>query len=159
MGYTRVQIILHWVTVLLVLLQYVLHDGIVLAFEEGTEAGAMTLSTPAVGHMAGGLVILSLAVWRLLLRKERPDPASPEGEPGWAAWLAPLAHRIFYVLLIALPVTGGLAWGMASETFSDMHEALRAALLALIVAHIGAVAMHQFVWKTGLITRMVRAVD
>jgi cytochrome b561 len=33
---------------------------------------------------------------------------------------------------------------------------LRAVLLLLIVAHVGAVAVHQFVWKTGLIRRMTR---
>ena len=29
-------------------------------------------------------------------------------------------------------------------------------LLLLIIAHVGAVAVHQLVWKTGLITRMMR---
>jgi len=155
-GYSNTQIALHWVTVFLVALQYLLHEGVAVAFDEGLETGQMALTVPAVGHMAGGLVILALAIWRLLLRQERPEPPPPEGEPRWAAWLAPVAHRLFYALLIALPVTGGLAWGTASETLSDMHEALRAALLALIVAHVGAVILHQAVWKTGLLTRMTR---
>ncbi len=156
MGYTRTQIILHWVTVVLVSLQYILHEGIADAFDTGMDTGTLTLSAPVVGHIAGGLLILVLVIWRLLLRQERASPPPPDGEPAWAAWLAPVAHRIFYILLIALPVTGGLAWGMASETFADVHEALRAALLVLIVAHVGAVVMHQFVWKTGLIARMTR---
>lgn len=158
-GYTRTQIVLHWVTVFLVALQYLLHDGISAAFDDGMDGGAMELTLPAIGHMGGGLVIFVLAVWRLLLRQERPEPPPPEAEPAWAARLAPIAHRIFYALLLALPVTGGLAWGTASETFSDLHEALRAALLFVIVAHVGAVILHQAVWKTGLLARMGRPVD
>ena len=53
-------------------------------------------------------------------------------------------------------MTGALAWGLASEFMGDLHEALRAALLFLIVAHVGAVILHQAVWKTGLLARMTR---
>ena len=155
-GYTRLQIVLHWVTVVLVVLQYLLHDGIVSAFDAGLETGNMGFTAPAVGHMAGGAVILGLAIWRLLLRSEHPAPPPPAGEPAWATWLAPLVHLVFYVLLVALPLTGALAWGLRSEFMGDLHEALRAALLFLIVAHVGAVVLHLFVWKTGLLSRMTR---
>jgi cytochrome b561 len=155
-GYTTLQIVLHWATVVLVVLQFLFHEGIVMAFDRGLETGTMAFTGAAVAHMAGGAVILGLAMWRLLLRSERPSPPPPEGEPAWASWLAPLAHRIFYVLLIALPVTGALAWGLRSEFMGDMHEALRAALLFLVVAHVGAVVLHQAVWRTGLLARMTR---
>jgi cytochrome b561 len=155
-GYTALQIGLHWVTVGLVALQYLLHEGVAAAFDEGLETGAMGFTPAAVLHMALGAVILGLASWRLILRSERPSPPPPEGEPAWASWLAPLVHRVFYALLVALPITGGLAWGMASEFMGDTHEALRAALLFLIVAHVGAVILHQALWKTGVLTRMTR---
>lgn len=155
-GYTTVQIVLHWVTALLVALQFMFHDGIVAAFDRGLDAGSMTFTPQAVAHMGGGALILCIAIWRLLLRSENPPPSAPDGEPFWSAWLAPLVHRIFYALLIALPVTGALAWGMPSEFMGDTHEALRAALLVLIVVHVAGVVLHQTVWKTGLITRMTR---
>jgi cytochrome b561 len=155
-GYTGLQIVLHWLTALLVALQYIFHEGIVAAFDRGFEAGMMTFTPAALAHMTGGALILGLASWRLLLRSENPPPPAPAGEPAWARWLAPLVHRIFYILLIALPVTGALAWGMPSEFMGDTHEALRAALLFLIVAHLGAVILHMAVWKTGLIRRMTR---
>jgi cytochrome b561 len=141
-GYSPLQIWLHWLTVVLVLLQYLLHDGVAAAFDRGLETGAMTFTQQALGHMIGGALILALASWRLLLRGDGPPPPPPAGEPRWASWLAPLVHRVFYTLLIALPVTGALAWGMVSEFMGDMHEALRAALLFLIVAHVAAVVLH-----------------
>jgi cytochrome b561 len=155
-GYTRLQIVLHWVTVGLVALQYILHDGVVAAFDLGLESGTMTLTGPAIAHMAGGALILCLAMWRLALRRDHPPPAPPGGEPHWAAWLGPLVHMVFYLLLVLLPLSGALAWGMASEFMGDLHEALRAALLFLIVAHVGAVVLHQAVWRTGLLARMMR---
>jgi len=155
-GYSALQIGLHWATVGLVALQYILHDGVASAFDRGLETGSMAFTPQALGHMIGGALILALACWRLLLRGDRPPPPPPDGEPAWSAWLAPLVHLIFYALLIALPITGALAWGMASEFMGDMHEALRAALLFLIVAHVGSVILHQVVWKTGLLRRMTR---
>lgn len=155
-GYTALQIGLHWATVALVALQYLLHDGMTMAFDAGLKAGSMVFTTGALGHMIGGALILIMASWRLLLRDAGPSPAPAAGEPAWAAWLAPLVHRVFYALLIALPITGGLAWGMASEFMGDMHEALRAALLFLIAAHVAAVILHQVVWKTGILARMTR---
>jgi cytochrome b561 len=153
-GYTALQIGLHWATVGLVALQYVLHEGVAGAFDEGLETGSLVFTAGAIGHMIGGALILGLASWRLILRSERPPPASPDGEPSWASWIAPLVHRVFYALLIALPISGALAWGMVSEFMGDMHEALRAALLFLIVAHVAAVILHQAVWRTDILSRM-----
>ena len=144
-GYTRLQIMLHWLTALLVALQYVFHDGIVAAFDRGLEAGAMTFTPAALAHMTGGALILGLASWRLFLRSENPPPPPPDGEPAWASWLSPLAHKIFYTLLLALPITGALAWGMPFQFMGDTHGALRAALLFLILAHLGAVILHMAV--------------
>jgi cytochrome b561 len=157
-GYTRAQIRLHWVVVVLVALQYLLHEGISEAFDQGLRAGQMTLSPPAIGHMAGGLVVLFLVFWRLALRAEHGAPEPPAEEPGWARMAAKLTHFGFYAVLVLLPVTGGLAWGMASGAMSTAHEVLRAVLLAMILAHVGAVLVHQFVWKTGVMNRMKRPV-
>jgi cytochrome b561 len=155
-GYSKMQIRLHWITVLLVALQYLLHDGIADAYDRALQTGIYAFSVPVAGHILGGVAILVLALWRLFLRNEHGTPPSPEGEPPLFRRLAHWNHLAFYALLILLPVTGALAWGGRSEGASDAHEVLRAVLLLLIVAHVGAVAIHQFVWKTGLIRRMTR---
>ncbi|MGP1357976.1 cytochrome b [Roseicyclus sp.] len=155
-GYSRMQIRLHWITVILVALQYLLHEGIADAYDVAEETGVYAISAPVAGHIIGGTLILALAVWRLLLRNDRGTPPPPPGEPAVFARLAHWAHLGFYALLILLPVTGAMAWGGQIEAAGDAHEVLRALLLFLILAHVGAVAVHQLVWKTGLIARMMR---
>ena len=158
-GYSRMQIILHWVVVVLVALQYLLHDGISDAYDIAEETGVYALSAPVIGHIAGGALILLLACWRLILRNDRGVPAPPEGEPEPFRRLSHLAHLAVYALLILLPVSGALAWGGQIEAAGDAHEVLKMLLLLLILAHVGAVAVHQLVWKTGLMKRMMRAQD
>ena len=153
-GYSRTQISLHWATVILVLLQYLFAGGMGYTFHKGMETGALTLSAPAALHMGTGTLILALVIWRLLIRNDRGAPPAPEGEPAWAAAISVWAHRGFYVLLIAAPITGALAWGTASGAMAGIHGLCRALLLLLILGHIAAVAMHQLVWKTGVLERM-----
>jgi cytochrome b561 len=159
MGYSRMQITLHWVVAVLVALQFVLHDGIADAYDTAQETGVYAMSVPVVGHIAGGALILMLACWRLILRNDRGVPPPPEGEPEPFRRASHVAHLAFYALLILLPVTGALAWGGRIAPASDAHEVLKTLLLVLIVAHVGAVALHQLVWKTGLLKRMMRAQD
>ncbi len=155
-GYSRLQIRLHWITVALVALQYLLHDGIDDAYDLATETGNYVLSAPVIGHAAGGMIILLLAVVRLMLRREHGTPPPPAGEPALFQRLSHIAHIAFYVLLFALPVTGAAAWGGQVEAAGDAHEVLRALLALLILGHVGAVLVHQFVWKTNLFDRMRR---
>jgi cytochrome b561 len=155
--YSKLQIRLHWISVALVALQYALHDGIAAAYDQAIETGTYALSPPVIGHSAGGLIILGLAIWRLMLRRERGVPGPPEGEPEVFQKLSHWAHIGFYALLIGLPITGVMAWGGRIEAAGDIHEVLRALLILLILAHVGAVVIHQVVWKTGLITRMTRS--
>jgi cytochrome b561 len=65
-------------------------------------------------------------------------------------------HRAFYACLVLLPVTGAVAWFRGIPAAGDAHEVLRAVLLALIALHLGGVAMHQLVWKTDILKRMIR---
>jgi len=158
-GYSRAQITLHWVVMALVALQYLLHEGIADAYEIAEETGQYALSAPVIGHIIGGALILLLACWRLILRHDRGTPPPPEGEPEAFRKIGHLAHLALYALLIALPVTGALAWGGRIEAAGEAHEVLKTLLLVLILAHLGAVGMHQLVWKTGILRRMMRAED
>ncbi|AHM04168.1 Cytochrome B561 [Roseibacterium elongatum DSM 19469] len=153
-GYSRTQILLHWGTVLLVALQYLLHGGVATAYDRAVETGDYAVTLPVALHAAGGMAILLLATARLLLRKEHGTPPPPEGEPPLFQKLGHGTHLAFYGLLFLLPVTGAAAWGGQMAGASTAHEVLKTVLLILIIAHVGAVALHQWVWKTGLIRRM-----
>lgn len=158
-GYSRTQITLHWVVMILVALQFLLHDGIADAYDRAQETGVYAMSTAVIGHIAGGALILLLTCWRLILRHDRGTPPPPEGEPAAFRRAGHLAHLALYAVMIALAVTGALAWGGRIEAAGAAHEALKTLLLVLILAHLGAVAMHQLVWKTGILGRMMRAQD
>jgi cytochrome b561 len=158
-GYSRPQIILHWLTVAAVALQLLLSEAMAEAFDAGMESGSFVLTSGALVHVALGLSILMLAAGRWMLRRDRGTPPPPDGEPDALKRVSPLAHLAFYVLLVALPISGAVAWAGQSEAAGGVHGALRVALIALIAAHVGAVVLHQFVWKTGLLRRMLRAED
>lgn len=158
-GYSRLQVRLHWIMVGLVAVQFVFHEGMARVWDAGLASGALELSTPVYLHFGFGSLILGLAMWRLGVRREQGVPDPPEHEPPVFQLASKIAHNGFYILLIALPITGGLAWGRASAEMGFVHEVLRVALLLLIIAHVGAVLVHQFVWKTNLLARMTKAED
>lgn len=56
-------------------------------------------------HKSIGILILVLSLIRLAIRFTAPRPAPSEGPP-WAHALAGLVHALFYVVMIAGPITG-----------------------------------------------------
>ncbi|WP_425091190.1 cytochrome b [Tropicimonas sp. S265A] len=158
-GYSKTQIALHWVSVGLVALQLVLHNGMANAWDRAQATGVFSLSMPVVVHFVIGGCILGLTMWRFAVRQEQGVPPPPAAEPEVLKRAGHAAHLGFYVVLILLPVTGGLAWGMESDALSKVHEILRLILVALIFAHIGAVIFHQKVLRSGLLQRMTRTQD
>ena len=80
-GYSSQQIWLHWVTVALVAVQMIFHEGISRAFSTGLEEGALYISPPVILHFLFGSAITFLVMWRLMLRNDRGVPGPPEGEP------------------------------------------------------------------------------
>jgi cytochrome b561 len=158
-GYSRLQIRLHWAVVILVALQFVLHEGVTGAFDEAMQSGDFALSAPVIGHFVGGSVIFLLVAWRLMLRAERGVPEAPSEDPPWQKRLAHTVHIVFYALLLSLPFTGGAAWAMGSEGASTAHEVTRAALMALILLHVAGALYGQFVQKTGVMRRMKTPAD
>lgn len=155
-GYSKHQIVVHWVVVVLVAMMILGHGGVEAAFERGQETGTYTLTIPAIGHFVVGSTILLLTMYRLSMRSGRGVPPPPEGEPAIFARLSKAAHLSFYGILLLLPATGGIAWGTQSAQAATVHWYLKTALLILIVGHVAAALIHQFVWKTNLLDRMRR---
>jgi cytochrome b561 len=158
-GYTRSQIALHWGVAVLVALQYLLHNGMSDAYDMAEETGLYAMSVPVIAHIVGGGLILILTCWRLILRNERGAPPPPAGEPDAFRKVSHVAHLALYAVLILLPVSGALAWGGQMAAAGEAHDLLKTLLMLLIIAHIGAVALHQLVWKTRLMARMMKAQD
>lgn len=154
--YSQLQIRLHWIIFILVALQYLLHDGISAAFDK-VENGAVAETTVLAGaHVIGGFLVFALMLARLYVRMNQGVPPPPDTEGPLLSKLAEATHWAFYALLVLLPVTGAVAWFRASEGAAEVHQILRAVLLALVVLHAGAALMHHFVFKTDVLRRMTR---
>lgn len=166
--YSNVTVAFHWITVALVLLQAYL----------GFTFGFFSEPGPArdqifIWHKSVGVVILLLTLARLWYRLKNPPPPFPPELPAWERYAAVWNHRLFYTLLIAMPIVGfiavsGFADGPTTpliggiqvpvipgiskdvgELAGEVHEIAAFLLVALILVHIAAALKHQFIdhWR------------
>ena len=164
-------ITLHWLTVALVLAQ--LYVGFTFAsMVRGPERDQWF-----TWHKSIGATILVLSLARLAWRLAHKPPPFPDDLPRWERVAAVWNHRIFYFLLIALPLTGlaaisaghagvtKLVGGIplplipglsetAGGTLGDVHVLLVFATIALVVLHVAAALKHQFLDRARVAGRM-----
>lgn len=170
--YNRVARILHWTIAALVIsniLIGIFHDPLGKIF-----GGTMGI------HKSFGLTVLALTIVRIGWRLTHPVPPLPAGLPRWERAAAKGTHHLFYVLMLALPLTG---WIMSSAgpyplnwfwlfdvpkfpvtredgivAFSGgTHGPLGLLFGVLALLHIGAALRHHFVLKDDVLRRMLRA--
>jgi cytochrome b561 len=156
-GYSRIQIILHWVIFLLVASQFVFHDAMVAAWREWQQTHAVALTPLAIGHLAGGTLILILALWRLAIRRTRGAPPPPAGEAGLQAMVAKVTHWTLYALLILVPVTGLVAWVGDVKTAGGIHGLLKNIMFFAILLHFAGAVYNQVILRNHLLRRMMKA--
>jgi cytochrome b561 len=155
--YSRAQVRLHWLVAALIALQFLLHDAISDAWDAFKDGADVAFDPLVAQHVFTGLLVAALVLWRLALRVSRGVPDLPEEEPRLMKIAAHVAHWALYALMLLLPVSGAFAWFAGAEQAAAAHNVLKVALLALVALHVAAVLVHQFVLRTGLISRMGRA--
>jgi cytochrome b561 len=169
--YRRIVMWIHWITAILVLTQvyigFTFHH-----LPRGTAERDFFFGW----HKTLGALVLLLALARLALRLMNPPPPYPSDYPKWQRFVAVWNHRLFYMLLVGLPLTGLAAvsgraadgWvplqlglklpaipGIAPENdFGDVHEVLVWTTLALVVLHVSAALYNQFLSPTNVADRM-----
>lgn len=160
--YSNVAVTIHWVTVILVLLQ------IWLGFTFSDMAQGPARGEVFTWHKTIGAIILLTTIGRLTYRLNNPPPPFPTDLPKWERFAAVWNHRLFYVLLIGLPIGGliavsGRATGPTTlllggiplpvipgvsermgELAGEAHKALAYLLIAAIAIHAAAALKHQF---------------
>jgi cytochrome b561 len=160
--YSNVNVAFHWITAALVIFQIWL--GLSFAdMAQGPERASLF-----TWHRTIGAIILLVVLARLTYRLANPPPPYPPELPKWERVAGTWNHRLFYLLLIALPIGGVLAvsglspgptitllGGVAipkipgiskdiGELAGNVHSAAAWLLMALIVLHILAALKHQF---------------
>jgi cytochrome b561 len=106
--YSNVTVALHWTTVVLVLIQLWLGFTF-----HGTDQGPERAEL-FTWHKTIGALILLITLGRLAYRLSNPPPPYSPDLPRWERIAGTWNHRLFYVLLIALPL-GGLTAVSAHE--------------------------------------------
>ena len=102
--YGQVSIWLHWLIALAIVVQVCLgwYMNEVLPDHSPAQAQIQTL------HISLGITILLLVLVRIGVRLTHPFLPLPAAMPLWERALARATHVIFYLLLLALPLTGWL---------------------------------------------------
>ena len=159
--YSRVAITLHWIIALAVF------ANVVIAF---FARGLMGM------HKAIGVTVLVLTFARIAWRLGHQPPPLPGGMTRWESAAAKSVHWLFYLLLLAMPVTGwmmasgavrrGLSWfGLfdipylpitprAAGFGHDAHGIMGYLMIALIVLHIAAALRHHWILRDATLVRM-----
>lgn len=70
--------------------------------------------------------------------------------------IASLVVIAFYALLIAMPVTGIIAYHLQQFWVGEIHEWGKPVFLALIALHIAAALWHHFYKRNDVLRRMLR---
>lgn len=151
------QRVLHWLTVLLVFFNLLLPDGMSewnRAIEETGSASADQIASANI-HAYVGIAIFFVVIARLFLRFTSGAPASPSQEPKIFSIAAKFAHATLYLLLLAMPLTGGAAYYFGIDVAGGIHaDVLKVILWVLIGGHVLGALVHQFYWKTNVLRRM-----
>ena len=152
--FSTTQIVLHWTIALMVLFQYLMHDGIESAWEKRMDGTIENVAFPNP-HAIVGILILLLVIFRLIVRMKHGVPALPASELPFVGLIAKGTHHLFYLLLIGMPLSGAAAWFLGIEVPANMHGLASKIMIALIALHIGAALLHHFVLKTNVLKRML----
>ncbi|HUW28434.1 MAG TPA: cytochrome b [Sulfuriferula sp.] len=170
-SYTRTAIALHWLVAI----------AIVATFSVGLYMHELPLSPTKLKiyswHKWTGVTIFLVVLWRLVWRLTHRPPGPPAGMPAWQHVAAELVHRLLYVLMIAVPLSG---WLMSSATgfqtvyfgvlplpdllaknkelgdaLTLVHKTLNFTLAGLVLVHVGAALKHHFVDRDDVLARML----
>lgn len=134
-------------------------------------------------HKSIGITILLLSFVRLGWRLMHPVPALPSHMAKWEIFAARATHWAFYILMIAMPITGWVIVSSSSmglptilygiipwphvpglqelpnkqeinQAFEQVHSNLAFLIAGLLALHIGAALKHHFIVKDDILTRM-----
>ncbi len=169
--YSNVAIVLHWTIAVLLIGNL----GVGLLFDTIKDYDKSLFFTLIDLHKATGITILALAVLRLVWRLMHPAPPLPDHMTTVERVLAKLSHWGFYVVMLALPLSG---WAMVSASakrfpiswygifdipflpvvkgwnYGGLHGLLGWLALAMIVLHIAAALKHQYMDRDDIFARM-----
>ena len=150
-GFSRTQIVLHWVVAVLILFQFVTHEAIEDWWRDST--GGLPDPGPAFGHIVAGMAVLVLMIVRVAVRWRRGAPEQPDDISPLLKHASHWAHVALYAVLFLIPISGLAAIFIASPA-AEAHEILTSLLLALVVLHVLGALYHLVIRRDGVFKRI-----
>ena len=169
--YTLTAIVLHWALAALI----VVLIGIGSYMTE-LPRNASKRSTLVSLHQALGLTAALLIVIRVYWSLAHAAPPLPVALPAWQIRATQMGHRLLYLCMILMPLTGYLGssfgkhaiqlfgfdlphWGWEDKFLQallmDIHSAIAFVFFALIVLHIAAALKHHLLDRNDVFRRML----
>lgn len=170
--YTRTAISLHWLIALLIVAAFTL--GLIMSDMPGL---SMTKLKYFSWHKWLGITIFILALLRVVWRLIHPAPAIAAGIPDWQRLAAIWMHRLLYLLIVVIPLTGyfySLAAGVPvvylgiiplpvlieknaflKDVLDNVHSILNFTMAGLVALHVLGALKHQFIDRDGTLARML----
>lgn len=128
-------------------------------------------------HKSIGLLVLTLAIFRIAWRLSNPTPAHPADVPRYQLVGASAVHLVLYGLMVLMPLSGWVINSAAnvpfkpfglfrlphlverSEStqalFETIHGTMAWVLMGLLALHIGAALHHHFRRRNDTLRRML----
>lgn len=128
-------------------------------------------------HKWAGVTIFLLVLVRLAWRLSHRPPAAPASMPHWQVMVAEATHRLLYVLMLVIPLSG---WLMSSakgiqvvyfgvlpipdlldkdrqlgELLETVHSVLNFTMAGMVALHATAAIRHHFIDRDDVLTRML----
>jgi len=112
--YSVTAMTLHWLIALLIFVQICLgwYMNEVLPDHSPAQANIESI------HISLGLTILMLVLARIVVRLIYRPPPLPAGLAPWERYLAHTSHLVFYILMLAMPLTGWALVSMGNKPIS-----------------------------------------
>ena len=154
-GYSGLQIGLHWTTAVLVLFQLLFGESMTTYADAAANGRQLSSYEQTMGsaHYWVGLAVLLLVFVRLAIRLFFGAAKAQPTMPKWMAFASRATHVLFYGLLLAVPVSGLLAF-YVWDWMGDIHGWAKPAFIVLICVHAGAALFHHFVLKDAVLRTM-----
>ena len=153
-SYSGIQKALHWAAALLILQQYIFKESISVAWEAVVSGSDIEFNPLVAAHVFGGLLVLVLVIWRLVLRKSNATPEQHVART-LQDYVAKAVHILLYVTMILLPISGAVAWFGEVQNAATVHNILKVIMMLTVVLHIVGALYHKLILKDGILESML----
>lgn len=152
--YSKLQIGLHWGIAALMVFSYASSDAMSAAWRALMRTGSSEPTAAVRAHVLVGILVLALALLRIVLRRVKGAPPMIETGRPLMDLAARAVHAGLYIGLLAIPAAGLAAWFGGVKAAAEAHEVLFNIGMILVILHVAAALLHQFVLKDNLMARM-----